>query len=109
VVQFFQNPFTNHIQVIINIRIQKPEHLDMQSVQISRPFTIMLDCFVSEMRIPVKLNGQPCSRAVKIKDVCANTVLAAKFVTTKIAPLQDAPELCFCRSGIVSELFSAGF
>jgi hypothetical protein len=61
------------------------------------------------MRIPVKLNGRPGSRAVKIQGIWADVMLPTKFVPAKIAVLQDAPELCFCRGGIVSQLFSAGF
>ncbi len=28
----FQNPLPNHHQILVNIRIQKPEHLDMQGI-----------------------------------------------------------------------------
>jgi hypothetical protein len=98
----FQNPLSNHHQILIHIRIEKPEHLDMQGVQIGSSSTIILNRLVSEVGVPVKLNGQPCGRTVKIKDVRANAVLPPEFVPAKIAPLQDTPELTFRWGGVVA-------
>jgi hypothetical protein len=98
----FQNPLPNHHQILIHIRIQKPQNLDMQGVHTGSSSTIILNRLVSEVGVPVQLNGQPCGRTVKIKDVRANAVLPPEFVTAKIAPLQDTPELTFRWGGVVA-------
>jgi hypothetical protein len=64
-----QNIFTDSIQIIVDIRIKKPNHLDIQSIQILSSDKVILHCIVGKMGISVKLNGQSLRGAIKIKDI----------------------------------------